>query len=62
MTVTCRSRCVVCSCEPGFVCSRCARSPFDDGYLDDERTVHPDEFEAMSLARVAVPIMLGEDS
>lgn len=24
----------MCGCEPGFVCSRCAYTPWDDSYLD----------------------------
>ncbi len=26
----------MCSCEPGFVCSKCRDTPADDRYLDDE--------------------------
>lgn len=26
----------MCNCQPSFVCSRCAGTPFDVRYLDDE--------------------------
>lgn len=50
----------MCACEPGFLCTRCASTPFDDGYQDDGREVSESEFESMSLARhCPEPMMFG---
>jgi hypothetical protein len=32
----------MCACEPGFRCSRCAGTPDDPGYVDDDPR---DDFE-----------------
>jgi hypothetical protein len=38
----------LCSCEPGFLCSRCAGTPDDPGYVDDDpRDERDDDAEKM---------------
>lgn len=42
----------MCSCEPGFVCRRCAGTPFDPNYAeDDPPPLTGDEFDALTLSR-----------
>ena len=54
----------MCSCTHDFTCSRCAGTPFDPRYLDDEPAeLTGEQFEDLLLDRNRVlPIaMLGEE-
>lgn len=52
----------MCSCTWNFTCSRCAGTPFDPRYLEDEpEPVSDDYFYEMAVEPSAHPIaMLGE--
>jgi hypothetical protein len=51
----------VCACTHNFTCSRCAGTPFDPRYLDDEpEPLSLEQFEDLMVERVPI-IMLGEE-
>jgi hypothetical protein len=51
----------MCGCEGSFVCSRCAGTPFDPRYMDDEPAeLSLEQFEDLMVERVPI-IMLGEE-
>lgn len=42
----------MCSCEPGFTCSRCAGTPFDPRYEEDaHEPLTVADFDALALPR-----------
>lgn len=43
----------MCACEPGFTCSRCAGTPFDDSYHEQEHD--PPDFDALIAESTAEP-------
>lgn len=54
----------MCSCEPSFICSRCAGTPFDPHYFeDDPPPLTVDEFATLTTTGRAVdPVWLYDPS